>query len=180
MSADITKKVAVSYGDITNLALEAIVNASDENLSGGGGVDRAIHQAAGIQLAQECRKIGRCPTGEAVITPGFNLPAKWVIHTAGPVWRGGKKGEDALLANCYKNALALAEAHGIKTVGFPAISCGVFRFPARRAAKIAMTQAKEFLGHSKVVNGIGFVCFNEETWDVFRKAREKMFPEIHK
>ncbi|HWH70050.1 MAG TPA: O-acetyl-ADP-ribose deacetylase, partial [Candidatus Sulfotelmatobacter sp.] len=126
-------KIEIMEGDITKQKVDAIVNAANTTLLGGGGVDGAIHRAAGPALLQECRKLGGCPTGEARITQGYNLPAKWVIHTVGPVWRDGRHHEDELLANCYRNALALAEQHGIKTIAFPAISTGAYGFPLEQA-----------------------------------------------
>lgn len=131
-------EISVWQGDITTLAVDAIVNAANESLLGGGGVDGAIHRAAGPGLLAECRGIGGCPTGEARITGGYDLPARFVIHTVGPVWQGGERGEDALLAACYRNTLALARENGVRSIAFPAISTGVYHFPAGRAARIAV------------------------------------------
>jgi O-acetyl-ADP-ribose deacetylase (regulator of RNase III) len=132
------KRVSVLRGDITKMAVDAIVNAANSSLLGGGGVDGAIHRAAGPELLAECRTLGGCPTGEARITKGYRLPARHVIHTVGPVWQGGGAREDELLALCHTNTLALARAHGVRTIAFPAISCGVYAFPIARAARVAL------------------------------------------
>lgn len=134
--------IEVVTGDITRLAVDAIVNAANSSLLGGGGVDGAIHRAAGPELLAHCRTLGGCPTGAARITPGFRLPARWVIHTVGPVWHGGDRDEDAQLASCYRVALALAREHGARSVAFPAISTGVYGFPKARAAAIAITELR--------------------------------------
>ncbi|MBC7986457.1 MAG: O-acetyl-ADP-ribose deacetylase [Sphingomonadaceae bacterium] len=144
--------------DITTLEVDAIVNAANETLLGGGGVDGAIHRAAGPELLAACRAIGGCPTGEARITPAFRLPAKWVIHTVGPVWRGGGEGEPELLANCYRNSLALATEHGVRTIAFPAISCGVYSYPIEAATAIAVAEARAFLDEKSGMNVV-FACF---------------------
>lgn len=134
--------IEVVHGDITALALDAIVNAANSSLLGGGGVDGAIHRAAGPELLASCRALGGCPTGEARITPGFRLPARWVIHTVGPVWYGGQRGEPDRLAACYRNSLALAEAHCLADIAFPAISCGVYGYPPEAAAQIAVSELR--------------------------------------
>src|SRR5437763_2758179 len=132
-------RIEIVQGDITKLNVDAIVNAANETLLGGGGVDGAIHRGAGPELLEECRKLNGCATGEAKITKGYKLPAKRVIHTVGPVWHGGKHNEDELLARCYRNSLALAAKHSVRTIAFPAISTGAYRFPIERAARIALT-----------------------------------------
>jgi O-acetyl-ADP-ribose deacetylase (regulator of RNase III) len=134
--------IEVVHGDITALALDAIVNAANCSLLGGGGVDGAIHRAAGPELLASCRALGGCPTGEARITPGFRLPARWGIHTVGPVWHGGQRGEPERLAACYRNSLALAEAHRLADIAFPAISCGVYGYPPEAAAQIAVSELR--------------------------------------
>src|SRR5438093_9151701 len=157
-------------GDITQQAVDAIVNAANTALLGGGGVDGAIHRAAGPQLLEECRTLGGCPTGEAKITKGYNLPARFVIHTVGPVWRDGQHGEDELLASCYRNSLALAEKHGIKTIAFPSISTGAYRFPVARAAGIAVSEIKKFLEQNQTIEKVIVVCFGKEVYDHYMRA----------
>ena len=150
----------VIVADITTLALDAIVNAANESLLGGGDVDGAIHRAAGPELLEECRRIGGCPTGEARLTRGYRLPARHVIHTVGPVWRGGGSGEDALLASCYRESLRLAAEHGLRSLAFPAISTGVYGFPAERAARIAVATVLEELS-ARDFDRVIFCCFSE-------------------
>ena len=152
-------RIAIMEGDITQVAADAIVNAANTSLLGGGGVDGAIHRAAGPQLLDECRKFGGCPTGEARITGGYRLPACYVIHTPGPIWRGGGQDEDALLARCYQNCLALAAAHGCRTVAFPSISTGVYHFPLDRAAAIAIREIAGFLAGHALPERVTMVCF---------------------
>lgn len=150
-------------GDITKVKVDAIVNAANTTLMGGGGVDGAIHRAAGPALYEACEKFHGCPTGEARITGGFNLPAKYIIHTPGPVWHGGTHGEDQLLANSYHNSLALADQNHCQTVAFPSISTGVYAFPLDRAAQIAITTIKDSLKTTKYVNQVTMVCFDDQT-----------------
>lgn len=163
-------RLALHQGDITTLAVDAIVNAANSALSGGGGVDGAIHRAAGSELLQECRTVGRCPTGEARITRGYRLPARHVIHAVGPVWQGGDSGEDALLASCYRNALRLAVEHEARSIAFPAISTGIYRFPADRAARIATAEVTSFLGADTRLERVIFCCFDAGTVAHYRRA----------
>ena len=162
-------RIEILKGDITKLKVDAIVNAANTSLLGGGGVDGAIHRAAGPELLEFNRKLGGCSTGEAKISPGFKLPAKFIIHTVGPVWNGGKNNEDKLLANCYKNSLEIAIEKNIKTIAFPAISTGVYRFPLERATKIAVNEVKKFLEKNESIEKVIFVCFDDETYSVYRK-----------
>ena len=162
-------RIEIHKGDITKLKVDAIVNAANTSLLGGGGVDGAIHRAAGPELIDFNRKLGGCLTGEAKISSGFNLPAKFIIHTVGPIWNGGNNNEDRLLSNCYKNSLKLAVENKIKTIAFPAISTGVYHFPLKRATKIAVTEVKKFLEKDNTIEKVIFVCFDEETYEVYEK-----------
>lgn len=161
-------KIELFKGDITTLKVDAIVNAANTSLLGGGGVDGAIHRAAGPQLLEECRKLGGCPTGQAKITRGYNLPAKYVIHTVGPVWNNGKSKEEEKLAACYRNSLRLAKEKELKTIAFPAISCGVYRFPLEQAVKIAVREVESFLLENKVFEKVIFVCFSDEIFSAYQ------------
>lgn len=161
------ERIAIVCGDITEQRVEAIVNAANSTLLGGGGVDGAIHRAAGPLLLEECRTLGGCPTGEARITKGYNLPAKFVIHTVGPVWRDGLRGEDELLASCYRNSLTLAVKHGIKSIAFPSISTGAYGFPLERAATIALKTISSFLRTSDLAEKVVLVCFSPADSDIY-------------
>jgi|YNPNPStandDraft_1061719.scaffolds.fasta_scaffold06241_5 O-acetyl-ADP-ribose deacetylase (regulator of RNase III) len=164
------ERLQVIEGDITRQNVDAIVNAANTTLLGGGGVDGAIHRAAGPELLAECRTIGGCPTGEARITRGYRLPAKWVIHTVGPVWHGGDRGEDELLASCYRSSLELAVQHGVKTIAFPAISTGAYGFPVDCAARIAVRECLSFLHKHPEFGEIRLVCFGAKAFDAYKAA----------
>lgn len=166
--------IEVVQGDITRQRVDAIVNAANTSLLGGGGVDGAIHRAAGPELLEACRAIGGCPTGEARITPGFRLPAKWVIHTVGPVWHGGGAGEDKLLRSCYRRSLGLAVAHGIRTIAFPSISTGAYGFPVHRAAPIALDEIARFLISHATIHRVTMVCHGLDTYHVYLQASEEL------
>jgi O-acetyl-ADP-ribose deacetylase len=171
-------RIEIVQGDITKLKVDAIVNAANETLLGGGGVDGAIHRAAGPELLEECRKLNGCETGEAKITKGYKLPAQWVIHTVGPVWHGGKHNEDELLASCYRNSLALAAQHSIRTIAFPCISTGAYRFPSERAASIALTEIKNFLQGNKTVEKVFAVCFGKTDYQIYQAALADVFKSL--
>jgi len=159
-------EIGLNRGDITKLDVDAIVNAANTTLLGGGGVDGAIHRAAGPELLAECRTLGGCRPGEAKITRGYNLPARFIIHTVGPVWSGGTRGEGEVLENCYRNSLRLAVENGIKTIGFPAISCGAYRYPISEAAQIALDTTREFLA-SENIDKVIFVAMNDEIFEAY-------------
>jgi len=165
------EKIEIAQGDITRMEVDAIVNAANTSLLGGGGVDGAIHRAAGPQLLAECRTLGGCPTGEARITGGYELPARHVIHTVGPVWHGGDRGENELLAGCYRNSLRIAAQNELSTIAFPSISTGAYRFPIERAARIALQETADFLRQGDTsVQKVIFVCFSEGDAEVYREA----------
>ncbi len=170
--ATIPNRMELIKGDITKIKVDAIVNAANSSLMGGGGVDGAIHRAGGPAILEECRKIvarqGRCATGEAVITTAGNLPAKFVIHTVGPVWNGGKYDEQTKLASCYKNSLRLAVENDCKTIAFPNISTGIYHFPKKEAAQIAISTVKDFLSRNHAIERVTFVCFDDENYELYR------------
>jgi len=170
------ERIEIVKGDITKLRVDAVVNAANSSLLGGGGVDGAIHRAAGPQLVAECRLLGGCQTGQAKITGGYNLPAKFVIHTVGPVWNGGAQGEPALLASCYRNSLALALKNSIESIAFPAISCGIYGYPVAEAVEIARRETLDFLSRHDEIERVVFACFDADVYqaylDAFARAGE--------
>ncbi|MBW4502456.1 MAG: O-acetyl-ADP-ribose deacetylase [Scytonema hyalinum WJT4-NPBG1] len=167
-------RASVIQDDITQLQVDAIVNAANNSLLGGGGVDGAIHRAAGPELLEECRKLHGCDTGQAKITKGYHLTAKWVIHTVGPVWEGGNSDEDELLAQCYRNSLALAVQNGIKTIAFPAISTGAYGFPLHRATKIAVSEVNKFLQSNDSLEQAIFVCFGQNAYNCYLQVMQEI------
>ena len=163
----------IVLGDITQMKVDAIANAANTTLLGGGGVDGAIHRRAGRKLLEECKTLGGCETGKAKMTKGYDLPASYVLHTPGPIWHGGDRGEDALLASSYQSCLNLAEEHGLQSVAFPSISTGLYRFPLERAAKIAVQTIMEFLNTCHSVQQVIMVCFDERTKKAYDQALEE-------
>jgi O-acetyl-ADP-ribose deacetylase (regulator of RNase III) len=161
-------RIELFEGDITTLAVDAIVNAANSSLLGGGGVDGAIHRAAGPELLRECATLGGCPPGEAKITKGYRLPARHVIHTVGPIWHGGTKGEPAILASCYRATLELARAHGLTSLAFPGISTGVYGYPAEAAARIAVREVSDFLASDAAMQRVVFVTFSRAATEIYR------------
>jgi O-acetyl-ADP-ribose deacetylase len=161
-------RIELFKGDITKVKTDAIVNAANSTLLGGGGVDGAIHRGAGPALLEFCESLNGCNTGEAKISPGFKLPAKFIIHTVGPVWKGGDYNEDFLLASCYSNSFKLASKNNIKSIAFPSISTGVYSFPTERAAKIAIQETEKFLNGNTNLRKVIFVCFDEKTYSIYK------------
>jgi O-acetyl-ADP-ribose deacetylase (regulator of RNase III) len=170
----VSSRFSIIQGDITTQAVDAIVNAANNSLLGGGGVDGAIHHAAGPGLLEECRTLGGCETGGAKITKGYNLPAKFVIHTVGPIWQGGNHNEDKLLASCYRHCFVLARKHSIGTIAFPSISTGVYRFPIERASRLALRETIQELETNRNLQRVIIVCFDRVTYDTYVTAEQEL------
>jgi O-acetyl-ADP-ribose deacetylase (regulator of RNase III) len=168
------QKIEVYQGDITQLAVDAIVNAANESLRGGGGVDGAIHRAAGPALQEACKAIGHCATGDACITAGFQLAAKHIIHTVGPVWQGGRQHEPRLLQSCYRRSFAVAHDHGVRTIAFPAISCGVYQYPAAAATGIAVSETLHALRSFPFLEKVIFACYSEEMAALYQETLKRL------
>lgn len=175
---EICRKIVLVEGDITRQQVDAVVNAANRSLLGGGGVDGAIHRAAGPELLEECRKLGGCETGEAKVTRGYRLPAQWIIHAVGPVWRGGGHGEDELLAEAYRNSLKRATEVGARSIAFPAISTGAYRFPPERATRIAIEQVLKFLASDDRIAEVRFVCFGRDMYELYRRLLREICGEL--
>jgi len=175
MATELKYRIGIVEGDITKMEVDAIVNAANTTLLGGGGIDGAIHRAAGPELLEETRRIGGCPTREARVTKGYRLPAKWVIHAVGPIWAGGNKNEDALLASCYRNSLRAAVEIGAATVALPSISTGAYRFPMERAVPIALRETMSFLQSDQSVKKVTFVCFSGEVYRAYQETLNEAF-----
>jgi len=169
-SADIIGRIQLTSGDITRLRVDAIVNAAHASLLGGGGVDGAIHRAAGPDLLAECRKLGGCPPGEARLTHGYRLPARHVIHTVGPIWKGGAAGEQQILESCYSSCVGIARSQGFRDIAFPAIATGIYGFPREEAAKVAIATVSSYLADHRLPELVIFVCFDAATLDAYRNA----------
>lgn len=169
----IDERITIKKDDITRQETDAIVNAANTSLLGGGGVDGAIHRAAGPQLLEECRSLGGCPTGDAKLTQGYNLPAKYVIHTVGPVWKGGEKKEEELLASCYRKSLQVAVDNRLATISFPSISTGVYGFPFKKACRIALREIRAFLAAHSDLKEVRLVCFSDSDYQMLKEALEE-------
>lgn len=170
MNSSVSGRIRAVLGDITAFDGDAVVNAANASLLGGGGADGAIHRAAGPELLEECRQLGGCDTGQSKITKGYRLRAEYVIHTVGPVWHGGSRGEAALLASCYRTSLALCEAYAVRRVAFPAISCGAYRYPLDQATAIAVAEVRKHLASSSTPEEVVFVCFSQDVLERYRSA----------
>jgi len=175
MDKELKDRIEIIEEDITKMEVDAIVNAANTSLLGGGGVDGAIHRAAGPELLAETKTIGGCPTGEARVTKGYRLPAKWVIHTVGPIWSGGNRDEHELLASCYRNSFKTAREIGAVTIAFPSISTGAYRFPLDRAVSIALRETKSFLQTEQTIQKVIFVCFGSEVYKKYQELFEEVF-----
>jgi O-acetyl-ADP-ribose deacetylase len=167
-------RISIQKTDITKLQVDAIVNAANPSLLGGGGVDGAIHRAAGSELLAECRKLGGCKTGEAKITKGYKLPAKWVFHTVGPIWRGGENQEHLLLAQCYRSCFELASRYELKSLAFPAISCGIYGFPIEEAVEIAVAETEAALRSNEHINLVIFACFGQDVFSAYKTLVDRL------